>query len=214
MSRSRAFGKNGERGTPSGWSQRAAVGRGGSGARADFRGAYGRNPALALRSALVGDSTIALHGGTGGGAGQHDAMQQHVDSKLASHGVAAAVDGGVQPRDGGVIGRGEGVVAAVVDGVRTKCRDCTEDGDVLAQPAARRAEDAAAAEFLYGRGLKQTDGPTSEDEELFLQEELMTSIKSDEETGGTRPAMNPRTSTGRTSAIASSMREVGEMRTP
>jgi len=163
---------------------------------------------------VVGDSTIALHGGTGGRAGQHDAAQQHFDSKLASDGVAAAVDGGVLPTDGGVIGGVERVAAAVVDGLRTEYRDGNEDGDVLEQPAARIAEDAAAAEFLYGRGPKQTDCPTSEDEEIFRQEEMITSMTLNEETGGTRPAINPRTSTGRTSAIASSMRVVGEMRTP
>jgi len=139
---------------------------------------------VALRSALVGDSTIALHCGTGGGAGQHDAEQQHADAKLASDDVAAAVDGGVLPTDGGVIGGGEGVGAAVVDGLPLQCRDGSEDGDVLEQPAARQAEDAAAAEFLYGRGLKQTDCPTSDDEEFVLQEEMITSMTSDEETGG------------------------------
>jgi len=103
---------------------------------------------------------------------------------LASDGVAAAVDEGVLPTDGGVIEGGEGVGAAVVDGLPNQCRDSSEDGDVLQHPAARKAEDAAAAEFLYRPGLKQKDCPTSDDEEFLMQEEMITSMTSDEETGG------------------------------
>jgi len=148
MGRAFDVGGDGERATPSRHSQRAAVRRGGSGARAVYSGAYGGQPAVALRSALVKDSTIALQGGIGVGAGQQDAGKKHADAKLAFDGVAAAVDGGVQPTDGGVIGGGEGVGAAVADGLPTKCRDGSEDGNFLEHPAAREAENAAAAEFL------------------------------------------------------------------
>ena len=94
------------------------------------------------------DSTIALQGGTGGGAGQHDAGKQHADAKLEFDGVAAAADGGVLPTDGVFIGGGEGAGADVADGLPTKCRDGSEDGKVLEHPAAREAENAAAAELL------------------------------------------------------------------
>jgi len=145
MGRSRAVGGDGKRDTPSRRSQRAAVRRGGHGARAVLSGVYGGQPTVAVRSTFVGDSTIAVHGGTDGGAGQHDGKQRHADVKTASDGVAAAVDGSVLPTDGGVIGGGDGVGAAVVDGLPTQCRDGSEDGDFLEQPQARLAEEAAAA---------------------------------------------------------------------